>query len=86
MPELPEVEVTRTALSRFCSNKKIVSVKFSEVWQNQLLRDGSRFASFASELSTELGIGGLVGRVIESVSRVGKFYFIHLKNERVAVH
>ena len=80
MPELPEVEVTRTALSRFCSNKKIVSVKFSEVWQNQLLRDGSRFASFASELSTEFGIGGLVGRVIESVSRVGKFYFIHLKN------
>ena len=61
MPELPEVEVTRTALSRFCSNKEIISVEFSDVWKKQLLRDGSRFASFASEESTEFGIGGLVG-------------------------
>ena len=79
MPELPEVEVTRLALSDFISNQKIISVTFSEVWKAQLLRDGSRFASFASEECTDHGIGGLVGRSIESVSRVGKFYFIHLK-------
>ena len=54
MPELPEVEVTRTALSRFCSNKEIISVRFSDVWKKQLLRDGSRFASFASEAQQNL--------------------------------
>jgi len=80
VPELPEVEVTRNALSKFMSKKKISELKFSEVWKKQLLRDGSRFASFASEESSEYGIGGLVGRIIESVSRVGKFYFIHLKD------
>ncbi len=80
MPELPEVEVTRIALSDFISNQKIESVIFSQVWKAQLLRDGSRFASFASEGCTEYGIGGLLGRTIESVSRIGKFYFIHLKD------
>ena len=79
VPELPEVEVTRNALSKFMSGKKISEVIFSEVWKAQLLRDGSKFASFASENSNELGTGGIVGREIETVSRVGKFYFIHLK-------
>ena len=79
MPELPEVEVTRSALSRFISNQKIVDLGFSDVWKKQLLRDGSRFASFASEKSSEFGMGGLIGRTVKSVSRVGKFYFIHLK-------
>ena len=80
MPELPEVEVTRSALSRFMSNRKIIDLSFSDVWKAQLLRGGSRFASFASEESNEFGIGGLLGRVIQSVSRVGKFYFIHLED------
>ena len=80
MPELPEVEVTRSALSRFMSNRKISDLSFSDIWKAQLLRDGSRFASFASEQSSEFGIGGLLGRVIQSVSRVGKFYFIHLED------
>jgi len=80
MPELPEVEVTRSALSRFISNQKIVDLRFSDIWKKQLLRDGSRFASFASEHASEFGMGGLIGRTVESVSRVGKFYFIHLKD------
>lgn len=79
MPELPEVEVMRTALDGFLSGGRITRIQLSEVWSAQLTRDGSRFAADGPKSAAADGTGGLLGRRVRGVGRHGKFYFIELE-------
>jgi formamidopyrimidine-DNA glycosylase len=85
MPELPEVEVMRTALHGFLSGAVITHLRISEVWSTQLTRDGSRFAVDGPRRAEEDGTGGLIGREVRAVSRHGKYYFIELEEPQAGL-
>ena len=74
MPELPEVEVVRKGLEKHLINKTISQVK---------VRNKRALRNFSKSIKTFEN--SLVGMTIKSVERRGKFFWLELKGNKLAL-
>jgi formamidopyrimidine-DNA glycosylase len=72
MPELPEVETVKRALSKTILGKAIIKVE-------------SNFEKIVASQDFKIFQKNIVGRKIESLSRRGKFLFFHLSGGKIMV-
>lgn len=72
MPELPEVETVKRALSKTIVDKKILNIE-------------SNFKKIVAKPDFKTFQNSIIGKKIESLSRRGKFLFFHLSGGQIMV-